>query len=63
MYMDKNYLDARAYIKPVIRVCKVQQEGLLQTASGQHKPIQGGGVSGDAKEGWFEEEDNDHLEY
>ena len=57
--MNRNQLESRAYVKPGAAICALQIESLLQTLSGQHYPIHQGGIHGDAKQGWFEEEDED----
>ena len=46
------------YVKPFISVCAVQTESFLH-ASGQHQDAEHGGTIGNAKQGWFDEEDED----
>ena len=46
----------RAYMEPVCESFVIEAEQLLQTASGNAGTIGGGVGGGDAKQGWFEEE-------
>ena len=47
--MKKNQLERRAYTCPAISIYGLPMEGLLQSATGQHKNAGSGGSSGDAK--------------
>ena len=58
--MNRNQLESRVYAKPFISVCAVQTESFLH-ASGQHQDAEHGGTIGNAKQGWFDEEDEDGL--
>lgn len=49
----------QSYITPEIQVFETYQEHLLQQASGQHKDADNGGTFGDAKQGFFDEDDLD----
>ena len=49
----------RAYMEPVCESFVIEAEQLLQTASGNAGTIGGGAGAGDAKQGWFDEEDED----
>lgn len=49
----------QSYITPEIQVFETCQEHLLQQASGQHKDADNGGTLGDAKQGFFDEDDLD----
>ena len=46
----------RAYMEPVCESFVIEAEQLLQSASGNAGTIGGGAGAGDAKQGWFEEE-------
>ena len=46
----------RAYMEPVCESFVIEAEQLLQSASGNAGTIGGGVGGGDAKQGWFEEE-------
>ena len=56
--MNRKQLESRAYVKPGAAICALQIESLLQTLTGQHNPIHQGGTHGDAKQGWFEEDED-----
>ncbi|ALO48237.1 hypothetical protein [Hoylesella enoeca] len=56
--MNKNYLESRGYHKPVVEVCELQTERLLNL-SGQHEDAGHGGTLGNAKPGWFDEEEEE----
>ena len=62
--MKKNQLERRAYTCPAISIYGLPMEGLLQSATGQHKNAGSGGSSGDAKEDsfWDEEEEGEKEE-
>ena len=45
-----------AYMEPVCESFTIEAEQLLQSASGNAGTIGGGAGAGDAKQGWFEEE-------
>ena len=49
----------QSYITPEIQVFETCQEHLLQQASGQRKDADNGGTLGDAKQGFFDEDDLD----
>lgn len=59
MYMDKNYLESRAYVKPRIGIISIESHCYLMETSfhSQHNPAIHGGSLGDAKAGWLDEED------
>ena len=54
--MQRNQLERWAYVKPAISVCALQTESFLH-ASGQHEDAGHGGTIGNAKQGWFDEEE------
>ena len=56
--MQRKQLESRAYVKPAVNVCTVQTESFLH-ASGNAGTIGGGGSAGDAKQGWFDEEEDE----
>ena len=55
--MNRKQLESRAYMKPVMNVCALQTESLLQAFSSQHEDAEHGGTFGDAKQGWLDDED------
>lgn len=55
--MKEEELKRLAYIRPKIRVIQTEVESLLFKASGDHKPGIVNPNPGDAKQGWFDEED------
>lgn len=55
--MKKVELKRSEYIRPQIRVIKTEVESLLFEASGNHKPGIVKPNPGDAKQGWFDGED------
>ena len=62
--MKQKQLESRAYAKPAVTINPVDAESLLSTGShfsGGHNQGHVGGGGGDAKQGWFEEEDGDDL--
>ena len=62
--MKQKQLESRAYVKPAVTINPVDAESLLSTGShfnGGHNQGHVGGGGGDAKQGWFEEEDEDDL--
>ena len=54
--MKEKKTDKRAYMEPVCESFVIEVEQLLQSASGNAGTIGSGGGAGDAKQGWFEEE-------
>ena len=46
------------YQKPIAMVCPLPTECLLTSASGQHKDLTPGGSHGDAKQGWWDEDED-----
>ena len=48
------------YEKPKVSVCALQTESFLH-ASGQHEDAGHGGTIGNAKQGWFDEEEEESL--
>ena len=50
-----------SYVKPEVSVCLSQTEYLLTSASGDNKDLEPGGSFGDAKRGWFDEEDEEEF--
>ena len=59
--MNRKQLESRAYMKPAFSVCALQTESLLQAFSSQHNPGHHGTGPSSAKQGWFEEEDEEDL--
>ena len=60
--MNQKQLESRAYVKPAVTINLVNAESLLSTGShfsGGHNQGHVGGGGGDAKQGWFDEEDED----
>lgn len=57
--MKEKKTDKRVYITPVCESFAVEAEQLLQSASGNAGTIGVGTGGGDAKQGWFEEEDTE----
>ena len=57
--MKEKKTDKRAYMEPVCESFAVEAEQLLQSASGNAGMIGPGAGGGDAKQGWFEEEEED----
>lgn len=55
--MKEEELKQLAYIRPQIKVIQTEVESLLFEASGNHKPGIVNPNPGDAKQGWFDEED------
>ena len=55
--MKKVELKRSEYIRPKTRVIKTEVESLLFESSGNHKPGIVKPNPGDAKQGWFDEED------
>ena len=55
--MKQKRLESWAYAKPKITVCGTQTECLLTSFSGNAGTITPGAGGGDAKQGWFEEEE------
>ncbi len=47
------------YVKPELDICNMQVEHLLTIASGQHEHIGQGGTVGSAKQGWYENEEDE----
>ncbi|QUB57404.1 hypothetical protein J5A71_08935 [Prevotella melaninogenica] len=61
--MNKVINDKLEYSKPVIGIVSAKVEAILQTGSGQHNPINQGGVISNAKKIEFEEfDENDDEE-
>ena len=56
--MNRKLLERRAYMRPAIKVCELQTEKLL-SISGQHEDAGSGGTIGNAKQGWFDEEEEE----
>lgn len=61
--MKKDYLESRVYVKPEVTVCHIQTEHTLLHASGQHEDAGHGGTIGNAKQGWFDEDDEEEEEF
>ena len=61
--MNRNQLESRAYAKPEVTVCHMQTEHTLLHASGQHEDAGHGGTIGNAKQGWFDEDDEEEEEF
>lgn len=59
--MIKEKFKKQAYIKPTCEMFTIEIENLLQSVSGQHQNIGQGGSYGDAKRGWFEEEEEEEI--
>ena len=57
--MNRKQFRKQGYIKPKITVIVPPQEYLMLTGSGQHKDAGSGGIHGDAKQAWFDEEEDD----
>ena len=57
--MNRKQLESKAYSKPNVAVCLLQTEQLLTFASGQHQDAENGGSYGNAKQGWFDEEEEE----
>ena len=51
--MNQTKLEKRAYICPMVENIYVEVESLLTDASGDHEHIGQGGTYGDAKQGFF----------
>ena len=58
--MKQKQLERMGYSKPAVTVCEVQTENLL-SFSGQHEDAGHGGTIGNAKQGWFDEEEEESL--
>lgn len=56
--MKKQLESLVAYIKPTATACELQTESILQSASGNAGTVGPGSGGGDAKQGWFEEDDD-----
>ena len=56
--MKQKRLESWAYVKPKITVCGTQTECLLTSFSGNAGTITPGAGGGDAKSGWFDEEED-----
>ncbi|MGP1453686.1 MAG: hypothetical protein ACTTJ9_09650 [Segatella oris] len=54
----KTKTSKRMYLMPACEVFRIESEGLLK-ASGNAGTIGGGSSGGDAKQGWFDEEDTE----
>lgn len=66
LFMDKQSLREKEYIKPFTKVYVAFTDNLLQSASGQHTHIGQNGGYGDAKKniGWeSQEDDEENSEY
>ena len=61
--MNRIQLESRAYAKPEVTVCHMQTEHTLLHASGQHEDAGHGGTIGNAKQGWFDEDDEEEEEF
>lgn len=61
--MNQKEFSKQVYIKPEIKIIATLQEHLMQTGSGQHKDAGSGGSHGDAKQTWFDEEDDEEQNY
>ncbi|MGP1480716.1 MAG: hypothetical protein ACTTJL_03330 [Hoylesella enoeca] len=62
--MNRNQLERWAYAKPEVTINPVDTEALLSTSSkfnGGHNQGHVGIGGGDAKQGWFDEEEEEDL--
>ena len=57
--MKKKQVRKQEYIKPDSRIIRVMQENLLLDASGQHKDAENGGSYGNAKQTFFDDEEDE----
>ncbi len=60
--MNKVINDKLEYSKPVIGIVSAKVETILQTGSGQHNPINQGGMISNAKKIEFDELDENNEE-
>ena len=59
--MNRNQLESRAYAKPAVEAIRLEAHSELMDTSfpSQHNPGQHGTGPAGAKQGWFDEEDED----
>ena len=60
--MKQTRLENRAYIRPITESITVEVEHLMVEASGDHKPIAHGGTVGDAKQGFFFDDNEEETQ-
>ena len=60
--MKQTRLENRAYIRPITESITVEVEHLMAEASGDHKPIGHGGTVGDAKQGFFFDDNEEETQ-
>lgn len=59
--MNRKQIRKQAYIRPTIKVIATQQEHLL-VVSGQHENAGHGGTIGNAKQGFFDENEGEDAQ-
>lgn len=60
--MNQTKLEKRAYICPMVENIYVEVEHLMAEVSGDHKPIDHGGTVGDAKQGFFFDDNEEETQ-
>lgn len=59
--MKRKQFCRQAYLRPAIEITEIQTDLLIVVASGNHKDADFGGSTGDAKQGWFDEEEDEDI--